>query len=131
MYSKHILFTIFQTLLFFVLPSSHRPTTVRASRLRYSHPSLELPPCFHRLVYHQYSSSYTYLFFEKSYFIIVLHKISCTRQFESQLSSCSFALSFRVKDWLSALLHLIRFFNIVTWKHSSVVLIPIFHNTSL
>ena len=36
--------------------------------------------------------------FEKSYFIIVLQKISCTRQFESQLSLRSFALSFRVKD---------------------------------
>ena len=43
--------------------------------------------------------------FEKSYFIIVS----------------------RVKDCLSALLHLIEFLYIVTWKHSSVVLIPIFH----
>ena len=47
---------------------------------------------------------------EKSYFIIVLHKISCTRQFESQLSLRSFALSFRVKDCLSALHHLIGCF---------------------
>ena len=47
--------------------------------------------------------------FEKSYFIIVLQKISCTRQFESQLSLRSFALSFRVKDCLSALLHLFGF----------------------
>lgn len=26
-----------------------RPAVVHSSRLRYSHPSLELPPCFHRL----------------------------------------------------------------------------------
>ena len=32
---------------------------------------------------HYIPSSYTYQFFEKSYFIIVLHKISCSRQFES------------------------------------------------
>ena len=65
--------------------------------------------------------------FEKSYFIIVLQKISCTRQFESQLSLRSFALSFRVKDCLSTPLHLIGFLNIVTWKHRLIVLIPIFH----
>ena len=54
-------------------------------------------------------------------------KANCTRQFESQLSLRSFALSFRVKDCLSALLHLIGFLNIVTWKHRLKVLIPIFH----
>ena len=62
-----------------------------------------------------------------SYFIIVLQKISCTRQFESQLSLRSFALSFRVKDCQSAPLHLFGFLNIVTWKHRLIVLIPIFH----
>ena len=54
---------------------------------------------------HYIPSSYTYQFFEKSYFIIV----------------------FRVKDCLSALLHLIGFLYIVTWKHRLIVLIPIFH----
>ncbi len=43
----------------------------------------------------------------------------------------SFALSLMVKDCLSALLHFIGFLYIATWKHNSVVLIPIFHNTSL
>ena len=43
-------------------------------------------------------------------FCIVLHKISCSRQSESQLSLRSFALSFRVKDCLSALHHLIGCF---------------------
>ena len=76
---------------------------------------------------HYITSSYTYQFFEKSYFIIVLQKISCTRQFESQLSLRSFALSFRVKDCLSTLLQLIGFLYIVTWKHRLIVLIPIFH----
>ena len=45
--------------------------------------------------------------------------------------SRSFALSLRVKDCLSALLHFIGFLYIATWKHNSVVLIPIFQNTSL
>ena len=54
---------------------------------------------------HYFTSSYTYLFSKKSYFIIV----------------------FRVKDCLSALLHLIGFLYIVTWKHRLIVLIPIFH----
>ena len=76
---------------------------------------------------HYITSSYTYQFFEKSYFIIVLQKISCTRQFESQLSLRSFALSFRVKDCLSTLLQRIGFLYIVTWKHRLIVLIPIFH----
>ena len=55
-------------------------------------------------VYHQNSvttiliSSYTYQFFEKNIFCIVLQKISCIRQFESKLSLRSFELSFRVKD---------------------------------
>ena len=75
---------------------------------------------------HYITSSCTYQFFEKSYFI-VLQKISCTRQFESQLSLRSFALSFRVKDCLSALLHLFGFLNIVIWKQRAVILIPIFH----
>ena len=56
--------------------------------------------------------------FEKSYFIIVLQKISCTRQFESQLSLRSFALSFRVKDCLSALLHLFGFQFVLPLKMS-------------
>ena len=63
---------------------------------------------------HYFTSSNTYKFFEKSDYCIVLHKISCTRQFESQLSLHSFALSFRVKDCLSAVLHLFGFLIIVT-----------------
>ena len=35
-----------------------RLAVVHSSRLRYSHPNLELPPCFHRL--HELSSSYTH-----------------------------------------------------------------------
>ena len=42
---------------------------------------------------HYFTSSYTYKFFAKSYSCIVLQKISCTRQFESQLSLRSFAHS--------------------------------------
>ena len=88
-------------------------------------------PIFHRMYYivrnnheegcisplqrpHYFTSSYTHNNFEKSDYCIVLQKISCTRQFESQLSLRSFALSFRVKDFLSALIHLIGFLNIVT-----------------
>ena len=100
-------------------------------------------PIFHRMYYivrnnheegcisplqrpHYFTSSYTHNNFEKSDYCIVLQKINCTRQFESQLSLRSFALSFRVKDCLSALIHLIGFLNIVTWKHRLIVLIPIF-----
>lgn len=54
---------------------------------------------------HYFTSSYTQKFFEKSDYCIV----------------------FRVKDCLSALLHLFVFLLIVTWKHRAVVLIPIFH----
>ena len=46
---------------------------------------------------HYIPSSYTYQFFEKSYFIIVLHKISCSRQFESELSLHSLASLFPIK----------------------------------
>lgn len=61
-------------------------------------------------VYHHYSvptilQVVTRICFRKSYFIIV----------------------FRVKDCLNALLHLIGFLYIVTWKHRLIVLIPIFH----
>ena len=55
-------------------------------------------------VYHQYSVP-TILqvvtpisFFEKSYFCIVLQKISCTRQFERQLSLRSLASLFPIKE---------------------------------
>ena len=54
---------------------------------------------------HYFTSSYTYKFFEKSDYCIV----------------------FRVKDCLSALLHLFVYLLIVTWEHRAVVLIPIFH----
>ena len=47
---------------------------------------------------HYIPSSYTYQFFEKSYFIIVLHKISCSRQFESELSLHSLASLFPIKE---------------------------------
>ena len=36
------------------------------------------------------TSSYIYSFFEKSYFVSALQKISCTRLFESQLSLRSY-----------------------------------------
>ena len=44
-----ILVFTFQTSLFSVLLSMSRQAAVHSSRLRYSHPSLGLPPCFHRL----------------------------------------------------------------------------------
>ena len=43
-------------------------------------------------------SSYTYQFFEKCYICIVLQKISCTRQFESELSLHSLASLFPIKE---------------------------------
>ena len=55
-------------------------------------------------VYHQYSVPTIFQvvtpisFFEKSYFCIVLQKISCTRQFESQLSLRSLASLFPIKE---------------------------------
>ena len=51
-----------------------------------------------RLRLYYIPSSYTYQFFEKSYFCIVLQKISCTRQFESQLSLRSLASLFPIKE---------------------------------
>ena len=55
-------------------------------------------------VYHQYSVPTIFQvvtpisFFEKCYFCIVLQKISCTRQFESQLSLRSLASLFPIKE---------------------------------
>lgn len=39
----------FQTPQSSVLPSMRKQAVVHSSQLRYSHPSLELRPCFHRL----------------------------------------------------------------------------------
>ena len=55
-------------------------------------------------VYHQYSVPSIFQvvtpisFFEKCYICIVLQKISCTRQFESQLSLRSLASLFPIKE---------------------------------
>ena len=57
---------------------------------------------------HYIPSSYTYQFFEKSYFIIVLHKISCSRQFESELSLHSLASLFPIKEGSTSHLGLLQ-----------------------
>ena len=60
--------------------------------------------CKQRFVYHQDCVSTIFQvvtpisFFEKSYFCIVLQKISCTRQFERQLSLRSLASLFPIKE---------------------------------
>ena len=51
-----------------------------------------------RLRLYYIPSSYTYQFFEKCYICIVLQKISCTRQFERQLSLRSLASLFPIKE---------------------------------
>lgn len=63
-----------------------------------------------RTVYHQYSVS------------TILQVVTPI----SFLKKISF-VSFKGEGLLSTLLHLICFFNIVTWKHRLIVLIPIFH----
>ena len=72
-------------------------------------------PIFHRMYYivrnnheegcisplqrpHYFTSSYTHNTFEKSDYCIVLQKINCTRQFESQLSLRSLASLFPIKE---------------------------------